>query len=193
MQQRAGDFDAAHLSARQGAGLVLGAVGEARARQRRLSKAARVDRANAVQGCVVEEILHHAEFEIERARLKDDAKLAQRCAGLAHDVMAEDLDLAVARGIEPRDQREQRALARAVQSKQHREAAGRDGKADVVERLARAIGVADVSDRERVGHCGAPTGLSFPAFATRMTGNPEPRPTAPIAALDSRSRFARRE
>ena len=54
----------------------------------------------------------------------------------------------VPRGVETRDQREQRRLAGAVQAQQHGEGRRRDGEAHVVEREPRAIAMADVLDLE---------------------------------------------
>ena len=93
MQQRARNFDAADLAAREIARLVIGAIGEARARQRLLwPRCFRLGAADSVQGRVIKKILHDAQFEIERARLKHDAEAAQGFTGFARDIMAEDLD-----------------------------------------------------------------------------------------------------
>jgi hypothetical protein len=63
--------------------------------------------------------------------------------------MAEDADMPALDSEQPRDQREQRALAGAVQAKQRGETCRCDGEADVDQRLSRAIGMADAVDRQR--------------------------------------------
>src|SRR5262245_16560804 len=62
--------------------------------------------------------------------------------------MTENPDMSALNSEQPRDQREQRALARAVQAKQRRETGRSDGEADVDQRLSGAIGMADAVDRQ---------------------------------------------
>ena len=59
--------------------------------------------------------------------------------GACGDVVAEDADTPALDSEQPRDQREQRALAGAVQAEQRRETCRRDGEADVDQRLSGAI------------------------------------------------------
>lgn len=66
---------------------------------------------DAVQRCMVGEILIDAKIKIEGARLKDDAEAPQRLTRFAADVVAEDADRSPARVEETADQREQRRLA----------------------------------------------------------------------------------
>jgi hypothetical protein len=61
--------------------------------------------------------------------------------------MAEDADAAGLDAEQPRDQREQRALAGAVEAKQRGKARRRDGKADIDQRPPRAIGMAEAESR----------------------------------------------
>ena len=88
--------------------------------------------ADAVQGGVIEQVLRHREIEIERARLEHDAEQPQRLAGRAADVVAENADASVLDAEQPRDQREQRALAGAVEAEQRGEARRRHREVDVV-------------------------------------------------------------
>ena len=149
VQQRARDLDPPHLAARQFAHRVPGAVGQFDLLQRGERALPRLAAADAVQRGVIQQILHDREIEIERARLEHHAQQAQRLAGLARHAMAEHVDRAVSRVVEPRDQREQRGLAGAVQPEQRGEARLRHRQADVLQRLARPIGVADAAHGER--------------------------------------------
>src|SRR5215472_1661324 len=58
--------------------------------------------------------------------------------------MTEHFDRSVSRVVEPRDQGEQRGLSCAVETEQRSEARPRHRQADVLQRLARSVGVADV-------------------------------------------------
>ena len=102
------------------------------------ARCARLAPADAVQRGVIEQIVHDGDVEIERARLEHHAQQAQRLARLARHAMAEHVDRSVLRVVEPRDQREQRGLAGAVQAEQRGEARLRHGQADVLQCL-RAI------------------------------------------------------
>ena len=90
MQQRARDLEPAHLPAREVAHLAAGAIGEPDPRQHLVAARARLAPADAVQRGVIEQVLHHREIEIERARLEHHAEQPQRFAGRAPDVVAED-------------------------------------------------------------------------------------------------------
>ena len=104
---------------------------------------------DAVQRGMIEQVLRDREIEVERARLEHHAQAAQCLAGVAADVVAEDADMPGLHAEQPRDQREQRALAGAVEAEQGGEARRRDRKTDVVERPAGAVGMADAFDRQR--------------------------------------------
>ena len=159
VQQRACDLDPAHLSARQPAHRLLGAVRQIDLLQCGERALPRLATADAVQRGVIEQVLHHRQIEIERARLEHHAQQAQCPARLARHTMTQHLDRAVPRVVEPRDQREQRGLAGAVQAEQRGEARLRHGQADVLQRLARSVGVADVAHSERRhGRCRARRG-----------------------------------
>ncbi len=84
-----------------------------------------------MQRGVIEQVLRHREVEIERARLEHHAEQPQRLARACADVMAEDADAPGLDAEQPGDQREQRALAGAVEAKQRGETRRRDGEADV--------------------------------------------------------------
>ena len=126
-------------------------VGEVDARERRARPLARLAAADAMQRGVVDEVLLDGNIRVERARLENDAELAERRARLTRDVMAPDGNPALARAVEASDQREQRRLAGAVQAEQDRERARRDGEADPLERTPRAIAVTDALNNERRG------------------------------------------
>jgi hypothetical protein len=69
-----------------------------------------------MQGGVIKQVLCHREVEIERAGLKHHAEQPQRFAGRSRDIMAENTDMSALDSEQPRDQREQGALAGAVQA-----------------------------------------------------------------------------
>ena len=89
MQQRARDLDPPHLPARQFPHLVARAIGQVDVGQHVLRAPARLAPADAVQRRVVQQVVHHRDIEIERARLEHHAQLAQRLARLARHAMAE--------------------------------------------------------------------------------------------------------
>jgi hypothetical protein len=74
-----------------------------------------------VQRRVVAQIVDNAEIEVERAHLEHDADPGQGRPRIAVDRNAKNTDAAVPRREQPRDQREQRALAGPVGSEQGRE------------------------------------------------------------------------
>ena len=131
MQQRARDFQPPHLAAREIAHLAAGAVGKPDPRQHLAAAQARFAPGDAVQGGVIEQVLRHREVEIERARLEHHAQQPQRFARRTADVVAEDADAPGLNAEQPRDQREQRALAGAVEAEQRRETGRRNREADV--------------------------------------------------------------
>ncbi len=128
---------------------VVEPVGKADASDQFVRAGARLAPADSVQGALVEHVLLDREVGIERAALEHDAELGERRAAVARNVMAEDADRARPAGVEMGDDREQRALACAVEAEQHGEGRGLDREAYVIERLARAIGVRDAFDRKR--------------------------------------------
>ena len=75
-----------------------------------------------MQRGVVQQVLQHREIEVEGARLEHDPEQPQRFAGRTRDIVAEDADVPGLDAEQPGDQREQRALAGAVQSQKRREA-----------------------------------------------------------------------
>ena len=87
---------------------------------------------------MVGQVLDHRQVEIEGARLEHHADQAQRFARRAFDVVPEDADVTALDAVEAGHQREQRALARAVEAEQNREVEGAIEKL-VVERLAGAV------------------------------------------------------
>ena len=77
MQQGARDLDPPHLAARQLARRVPRAIRQLDLLQRGLRAPPRLAAADAVQRGVIEQVLHHREVEIERARLEHHAEQAQ--------------------------------------------------------------------------------------------------------------------
>ena len=107
-------------------------------------RASRLD--NAVERRMIGQVLDHAQIEIEGAGLEHHAQPAQRLAGVALQLVAENADRTLADGIEAGDQREQGGFAGAIEAEQHREAAARHGEGDIVKGKPRPVGVADTLD-----------------------------------------------
>src|SRR5229473_2581202 len=122
MQQRAGDFQPSHLAAREVAHLAAGAVGKVDAREHFTGAQACLARVDAVQGGMIQQVLHDREIEVERARLEHHAQQPQGFAGRKANVVAEDADAPGLDAEQPRDQREQCAFTRTVEAEQRREA-----------------------------------------------------------------------
>src|SRR6516164_8336656 len=121
MQERAGNFDAPHLTAGEVTHLIVRAIRQRDARQHLIGARAAVVLADAVQGGMVGQILDHGEIEIERALLEYDADHAQSLARRMCDVAAENPDMTALDGVEARDQREQCALSSSVEAEQNGE------------------------------------------------------------------------
>src|SRR6266567_9608508 len=146
MQERARDFDAPHLAAGQVTHLFISAVRQRDARQHLIGARAAVVLADAVQGCMVGQILDHGEIEVERAWLEYDADHAQSLARRMSDVAGENPDMTALDGVEARDQREQCALSGSVEAEQNGEGRWRDGEGHVVKRLTPAVAMAYAFD-----------------------------------------------
>ena len=134
--------------------------------------------AHAVQRGVIGKVLVDAEIKVEGTRLEHYAEPTQRFAGSASDVVAEDSDRAVARIIEVTDQRKQCRLAGPVETKKHREGAGRNGKGNVDKRLFCTVGMADRVHLESRGSIRRPACMNMlhPARSSlfvRRAGMPE--------------------
>jgi hypothetical protein len=102
---------------------------------------------------VIEQVLHDREIEVERAGLEHHAQQTQRLAGRRTDVVAKNADASGLNSEQPRNQREQRALAGAIEAKQRREACRHDREADVDQSAPWSIGMADAVDRQRGHRC----------------------------------------
>src|SRR6516165_5944531 len=135
MQERAGNFDAPHLTAGEVAHLIIRAIRQRDPRQYLIGARAAVVLADAVQGCMVSQILDHGEIEVERALLEYDADHAQSLARRMSDVMAENPDMTALDSVEARDQREQCTLSSSVEAEQNGESRRRNGEGHVIERL----------------------------------------------------------
>src|SRR5215470_15386281 len=104
---------------------------------------------------MVGQVLQDGEIEVEGARLEDHAEQPQGLARGARDVMPENPDLAALDRVEPHDQREQCALAGAVEAEQHGEGRRRQREGHVVEGPAGTITVADALYDDRLGRLGS--------------------------------------
>src|SRR5215467_13610927 len=146
MQERAGNFDAPHLTAGEVAHFIIRAVRQRDPRQHLIGARAAVVLADAVQGGMVGQILDHGEIEVERALLEYDADHAQSLARRMSDIAAENPDMTALDGVEARDQREQCALSGSVEAEQNGEGGWRDGEGHLVERLTPAVAMAHAFD-----------------------------------------------
>src|ERR1700757_1646800 len=86
VQERAGNFEAAHLAARKGARLVMLADRQSNLFQNPAPEKPRFLRRNSVQRRVIGKILADSKVKIERARLKHDAEPPQGLFRRAIDV-----------------------------------------------------------------------------------------------------------
>src|ERR1700757_3413767 len=146
MPERPGNFDAPHLTAGQVAYLVIRAVRQRDPREHLIGARAAVVLADAVQSCVIGQVLDHGEIEVERTLLEHDADHAQSLARGMSDIAAENPDMSALNGVEARDQREQCTLSSSVEAEQDGERRWRDGERHVVERLPPAVAMADAFD-----------------------------------------------
>jgi hypothetical protein len=120
---------------------------------------------------MIDQVLHHGEIEIERARLEHHANQAERVARGSCHIVSQDADLPSLGAVEARDQGKQRGLAGAVEAQENRESRRRNGEGHVGQRLARSVGIADALDGERhrwrgcdpVHHVGAILGAAITA------------------------------
>src|SRR6516165_2009396 len=87
----------------------------------------------AMQCAMIKQVLLDREVEIEGRLLKDDPHLPQAVQHPLANIHAEDADRALGLRIETGSQREQRCLARAVQSEQHGKVTRRDGERHVLQ------------------------------------------------------------
>src|SRR5262245_53998545 len=145
---------------------------------------------------MIDEVLLDRQVEIERARLEHDADQPQRRPGRAGNVVSEDADGAALDGIQARDQGEQRALSRAVEAEQDREARRRNRERDVLERLTRPIGVAQAFDgqgwRLDIAHERIMTGLLEKIQAVRRLSRATPLGSASPRRGEAWAAFGRR-
>src|SRR5215472_14381188 len=148
VQERACDLEPPHLATREVAHLAARALSEPDARQHLLAPRSRIAPADAVEGGVIEQVLHHREIEIEGTRLEHHAEQPQGLAGRASDIVTENGNAPGLDCEQPRHKREQGALSRAVEAKQGREARGRHREVDVDQCAPGAIAMADASDRQ---------------------------------------------
>jgi hypothetical protein len=102
--------------------------------------------ADAVQGCMVAQVLQHREVEVERPWLEHHADHAQSLARCMSDIAAENPDATALDGVKSGDQRKQRAFSSSVEAEQNGESRWRNGEGHVVERLTPAVAMAHAFD-----------------------------------------------
>src|SRR6476646_10667753 len=115
VQQRPGNFDAAHLPSGEVPYLVIDAITERDAGEQLLSTYLRLTPAQSMERSMIHQVLHDREIEIEGSRLENDPKDAQRLAWNLRHVKVEYPDAAVLRTVKPGNQRKKRAFARTIQ------------------------------------------------------------------------------
>src|SRR5512132_1798790 len=101
--------------------------------------------------------LAHGEEGIEHELLRNDAERAARAAVIGDDVVSLDSGATAIGACQPRDDRNERRLARAVRPKQSEKLAFGDGQIDARKRLHAAEATRDVNDLDGSGHRGATT------------------------------------
>ena len=87
------NFHPPHLAAGKLGDALMHAVGEIDAGEGGATAHQRLAAPDAMQRGVIDEVLHHRNIGVERARLKNDAELGERRARLARDVMAPDPEI----------------------------------------------------------------------------------------------------
>jgi hypothetical protein len=96
--------------------------------------------------------LTHGEEGIEHELLRHDAERAARAAVIGDDVVSEDSGASAIGVRQPRDDGNERRLARAVRPKQAEELAFGNGQIDAGKRLHAAEATRDVDDLDGSGH-----------------------------------------
>ena len=99
MQQRARNLHPPHLAAGERARFIIGAASHRHLVQDRTGALLGVPRRNSVQRRMIGEILQDRQIEIERPRLENDTKPAQRLAGGAVHIEAENANPAFLRRV----------------------------------------------------------------------------------------------
>ena len=137
-----------------------GALPEADDAQRRLGARAAIGLAEPGEEQRQLDVATRIEDRDQVEELEDEADVARAergelVLGERVETLTRDLDAAAARAVEPRDQVEQRALARARGTHQRDEAAALDAQADVRERVylvhAAPVHAGNVSNLDQIG------------------------------------------
>jgi hypothetical protein len=151
VQQTARDLDAAAQATRELAHGLVRVLGEAEP----LDPVARArgGRVEVEQARVQRELLARGQLRIERRLLEHDADLPAHRGALAHDVAAEQRDLARARREQRREHAHRRRLARAVRAEQAEADPARHVEVDARERRGLAVALLEAAHTDR-GVCG---------------------------------------
>src|SRR5690606_4436679 len=136
------------------------------------------------------DVARDAQVLERRVVLEHEAHVAASC-GQVRRVTTLDLDLAGVGHLEPGDDAQERRLAAPARAEQRREAAGRDGHGDVVERDEVAEGLADVADLDAHASASEGTAGRVAGRAGRRAGaasSDRRRVTATMHATDTDAR-----
>ena len=148
VQKGARNLHPPHLAARKLRDAIRQAIGEIDARE---GRSERVSASRRPMPCSAAWYKGSAapNVDVQRARLENDAELAERRARLPRDVMAVNRNAALPRRIKASDQCEQCRFASAIQTQEEGERTRCDGEADRLERASRAIAMTYPSKVER--------------------------------------------
>src|SRR5215467_5026847 len=151
VQERARKLHPASITAAEGRGLAMGAIGQTEPRELVGDTRVRFRARHAVQPGVEQEIGRDGELEVERRLLEHDAKPGERRHRVARHVVAHDLDAPGIRQEQSGEELEQCRLAGAVGTKQRNELARLRGQADAIQRLYRAVALHHLVEEEGRG------------------------------------------
>ena len=149
MQQGPRQLDAAAVAAAQHARPLAHAPAQPVMGERQIDALARDTARDAMQVGMEQQVGAHAELEVERLLLEDDADVGERRDGVAAHVVAEHADAAGVGREQAREQLHERRLAGAVGPEQGDELARGDAERDAVEGPHGAVGLDHVHDAEQ--------------------------------------------
>ena len=174
VDHRLGDHQPPLHASRQRARIGMGLVGEAHRVEQRHRLAPRLG--HAIKAGLDLQCLERREERVEQDLLVDDADRALGVARVLIDVEAPDRRAAARLVDQPRQDVDQRRLARAVGPEQPEDRALRHIEGDAVERLLAAlVGLAELVDGDRGAGHGACRYRVAPAVASALRG-PNARP-----------------
>src|SRR5262245_35962903 len=107
------------MSPRKGANLVMGAIFQGDAHEHFIGACPCLAPAKSMKGCVIHQVLHDREIEIEGAGLEHNTENPQGLPRGPLYIVVKDPNAPVLRGIQPGYQRKERTFAGAIETKQY--------------------------------------------------------------------------